>query len=121
MNRYMILMHGDGEAFEALPPEQAQQMIEQLRPFEETVQRRGKLLATHRLHPSSTSTLLKIRNGKRSVTDGPFTETKEQLGGYYLVEARDAQQVLGWMELIPALMDSTLELRQVVDEVRSVL
>ncbi len=120
MNRYMILIHGDAEEFQALPSEQAQQMLKELQPFEETIRKEGKLLATHRLHPSSISTLLKIRKGKRSVTDGPFTESKEQLGGYYLVEAESKAQVLGWMELIPALMDSTLELRQVIDEERSI-
>lgn len=120
MNRYMIFIHGDGEAFEALSPEQAQQMIDHLKPFEETVRSEGKLLGTHRLHPASRSTLLKVRNGERSVTDGPYAESKEQLGGYYLVEADSQEQVLGWLDLIPALMDSTLEVRQVVDEERSI-
>ncbi len=119
MNRYLILIHGDDDAFAQLPPDAVQQMIEQLRPFEETVQREGKLLGTHRLHPASSSTLMKVKKGERSFTDGPFTESKEQLGGYYLVEAASKEQVLGWMELIPALMDSTLEVRQVLDEDRS--
>ncbi len=120
MNRYMILIHGDDEAFAALPPEQIAQMLEQLQPFEETVQREGNLISTHRLHAASQATLLKIKGGNRSFTDGPFTESKEQLGGYYLVEATSKEQVLGWLNLIPALMDSTIEMRQVVDEERSV-
>lgn len=95
-------------------------MLAALRPFETTVEREGKLLSTHRLHPASSATLVKIHNGESSVTDGPFTESKEQLGGYYLVEAASKDQVLGWIDLIPALMDSTLEVRQVVDEERSV-
>lgn len=116
----MILIHGDGEAFAALSPEDAQRMIESLRPFEETVAREGILLGTHRLAPASTATLVKIRGGERSITDGPFTETKEQFGGYYLVEAQDEAQLLRWMELIPAVMDSTLEIRRVIEEERSV-
>ena len=116
----MILIHGDAEAFAAIPPEQAMQMIEQLRPFEETVASEGKLLSTHRLVPASQGRLVTIRNGKRSITDGPFTETKEQFGGYYLVEAESIDQVLNWTGLIPALMDSTLEIREVIDEERSV-
>ena len=120
MNRFLILIHGDDEAFAALTPDQAAQMLEALRPFEETVTREGRLLGTHRLVPASQATLVKTANGNRSVIDGPFTESKEQLGGYYLVEAKDRQQVLGWLELIPPLMDSTLEVRQVVDEERSV-
>lgn len=120
MNRYMILIHGDDEAFAALPPEQARQALDSLKPFEDTVAREGRLLSTHRLMPASDAILIKIRDGKRSVTDGPFTETKEQFGGYYLVEAEDEQQVLHWTELIPPLMDSTLEIRLVVEEERSV-
>ncbi len=120
MNRYLILIHGDAEAFAEIPPEQAQQMLEQLRPFEEMVAREGSLLGTHRLLPASQSTLVSIKGGKRAVTDGPYTESKEQLGGYYLVEAESEAQVLSWIELIPDLMDSTLEVRQVVDEERSV-
>lgn len=117
--RYMVLVYGDAEAFAKLPPEQARQMIEALQPFEETVSREGKLLATHRLTPASKSTLVRIRDGEAFLIDGPFTETKEQLGGYYLVEARDKAQVLKWLELIPPLMDSTFEVRQVIDEERS--
>ena len=120
MNRYMILMHGDDEAFAALPSEEARQALDLLKPFEETVAREGKLLGTHRLKPASNATLIQIRDGKRSVTDGPFTETKEQFGGYYLVEAEDEQQVLRWTDLIPSLMDSTLEIRLVIQEERSV-
>lgn len=120
MNRYLILMLGDNEAFASLSPEQIKQMLEQLKPFEDTVRREGKLLGTSRLHPASRSTVVKIRDGNRSVMDGPFTETKEQLGGYYLLEAANEEQVLGWMELIPALMDTTMEVRQILDEERSV-
>ncbi len=119
MPRFLILIHGDDSEFSELPPDQAQEAIAALRPFEETVAREGSLLGTHRLHPSSESILVRIREGKPSIIDGPFTESKEQLGGYYLIEAHDLDQVLTWMRLIPPVMDSTLEVRRVVDEERS--
>ena len=120
MSRFLILIHGDDQAFAALPSEEAQRIIRSLGLFEETVTREGKLLSTHRLMPASSATLVTIRNGIRSVTDGPFTETKEQFGGYYLVEARDEQQVLQRTQLIPSVIDSTLEIRLVIEEERSV-
>ncbi len=116
----MILIHGDDEAFASIPPEQAMQMIAQLQPFESKVAEEGKLISTNRLVPASQGKVVRIRNGDRSVTDGPFTETKEQFGGYYLVEAEGIDQVLEWTSLIPALMDSTLEIRQVIDEERNI-
>lgn len=119
MNRYMILLYGDDESFAELPPEELSQLFELLRPFEDTVRREGKLIGTDRLHPASKSTVMKIRRGKRSVMDGPYTESKEQLGGYYLVEADSEEHVLGWIELLPALVDSTLEVRKIIDEERS--
>jgi hypothetical protein len=119
MSRYLILIHGDDTGFAELPADAIQQMINSLKPFEEKVAEEGKLLSTHRLVPATDATLVRIKNAERSITDGPFAETKEQLGGYYLVEAQDEAQVLRWLELIPNLMDSTLEIRQVVEEERS--
>ena len=119
MTRYLILIHGDNEAFESMPSEEAAKVLETLDPFETTVATEGRLLSTHRLTPARDSTLIEIRNGEKSITDGPYTETKEQLGGYYLVEARDRAQVLQWLELIPPMMDSTLEVREVIEEERS--
>ena len=96
LHRFLILIHGDDQVFASLPPEVAQEMIALLQPFEETVAREGRLIGTHRLMPAAGATLVQIRGGKRSITDGPFTETKEQLGGYYLVEAHDEQR---WFRL----------------------
>lgn len=118
MTRFLILIHGDDEAFAQLPPEEVRSALEALRPFEQRVAREGTLVDTQRLQPASQAALIRIKNGKSSVTDGPFAETKEQLGGYYLVEAQDLEQVICWTELIPPLMDSTLEIREVIDEER---
>ena len=116
----MILIHGDDMAFASMPPEDAQKILESLTTFEDTVRSEGQLIATHRLVPATQAKLVRIRDGQRTVIDGPFTETKEQFGGYYLVEAQDEAQVLRWVDLIPSAMDSTLEVRQVIDEERSV-
>jgi hypothetical protein len=75
----------------------------------------GNYLAAAPLHPTSTSTSVRVRDGKRMITDGPFAETREQLGGYYLVEARDLDEALGIAARIPAARFGTVEVRPVVE------
>lgn len=67
------------------------------------------------LHPVSTATSVRVRDGKRIVTDGPFAETREQLGGYYLIEARDLDEAIGIAERIPPARFGTIEIRPVVE------
>ena len=75
----------------------------------------GKYLAAGPLHPVSTATSVRVRNSKRLVTDGPFAETREQLGGYYLVDARDLDEALSIAERIPAAKFGTIEIRPVLE------
>jgi len=67
------------------------------------------------LHPVSTATSIRVRDGKRMVTDGPFAETREHLGGYYLVEARDLDEAMGIAERIPGARFGTVEIRPVME------
>ena len=67
------------------------------------------------LHPTSTATSVRVREGKRVVTDGPFAETREQLGGYYLIEARDLDEAMGIAERIPVARMGTIEIRPVLE------
>jgi hypothetical protein len=75
----------------------------------------GQYLAASPLHPVSTATSVRVREGKRVVTDGPFAETREQLGGYYLIEARDLDQALSIAERIPPARFGTIEIRPVME------
>jgi hypothetical protein len=75
----------------------------------------GQYLSASPLHPVSTATSVRIRDGRRLVTDGPFAETREQLGGYYLVEARDLDEALNIAERIPPARFGTIEVRPVMD------
>jgi hypothetical protein len=63
------------------------------------------------LQPTSTASTVRLRDGERIVTDGPYSETKEQLGGFYLVEAESAEEALGWAEKIPAARYGAIEVR----------
>ena len=75
----------------------------------------GKYLAAGPLHPVATATSVRVRSGKRLVTDGPFAETREQLGGYYLVDARDLDEAMSIAERIPAAKYGTIEIRPVLE------
>ena len=75
----------------------------------------GQYLAASPLHPVSTATSVRVRDGKRVVTDGPFAETREQLGGFYLIEARDLDEAMNIAERIPPARFGTVEIRPVME------
>jgi hypothetical protein len=76
---------------------------------------RGQYLDASPLHPVSMATSVRVRNGQRLVTDGPFAETREQLGGYYLIDARDLDQAIGIAERIPGALFGTIEIRPLME------
>jgi len=75
----------------------------------------GKYLDASPLHPVATATSVRVRSGKRLVTDGPFAETREQLGGYYLIEAKDLDEAIGIAERVPPAKFGTVEIRPVME------
>lgn len=75
----------------------------------------GKYLSAGPLHPVATATSVRVRDGKRLVTDGPFAETREQLGGYYLIDARDLDEAMKIAERIPVAKHGTIEIRPVLE------
>jgi hypothetical protein len=81
--------------------------------FSKTLDQSGKKLAAEALHPVHTATTVRVRNGKVSTTDGPFAETKEQLAGFYLIDARDLDEALGIAAQIPPARVGSIEVRPV--------
>lgn len=75
----------------------------------------GKFIAASPLHPVSTATSVRVREGRRLVTDGPFAETREQLGGFYLVEAQDIDEAIAIAERIPVATVGTIEIRPLLE------
>jgi hypothetical protein len=75
----------------------------------------GQYVAASPLHPVSTATSVRVREGRRVVTDGPFAETREQLGGYYIIEAKDLDEAINIAEQIPPVKVGTIEIRPVME------
>jgi hypothetical protein len=110
--QYMLLIY-DSEGRSLSPTEQGQLMQEYMS-FTQDIVKAGKFKAGDPLEPTSTATTVKVRNGKTATTDGPFAETKEQLGGYYIVEANDLDEAVGIAARIPAARTGSIEVRPIM-------
>jgi hypothetical protein len=82
--------------------------------FSEDVEKSKALLGCNALQPVATATTVRLRNGKRVTTDGPFAETKEQLGGYYLLECKDLDEALAWAAKVPSAAYGSVEVRPIM-------
>ncbi len=91
-----------------------QTLIEQYTAFEKEAQGAGVVAGGNALEPVSTATSVRLRSGKAELTDGPFAETKEQLGGYYLFDCKDLDEALSWAAKIPSARYGTVEVRPVM-------
>ena len=112
--KYMLLIHDDEKAWGKMSQAEQQRIYGEYGQFSEYVKSTGQYLAGSQLQPTSTATSVRVRDGKRLVTDGPFAETREQLGGYYLVEARDLDTALAIAARIPGARTGSIEVRPVM-------
>jgi hypothetical protein len=111
--KYMLLIHHDEKAWEKLSKTERQRIVEEYRQFTQQIKSSGHYLAGAPLHPTAAASSVRVRNGKRLVTDGPFAETREQLGGYFLIDAKDLDEAIGIATRIPAARWGTVEVRPV--------
>ena len=110
--KYMLLVYSDEKAWTQSEREHCYGESTQLA---HDLQAKGMFLATSPLQPVSTATSVQVRNGKRLVTDGPFAETREQLGGYFLVSAKDLDEAIDIAGRIPGARKGTVEIRPVLE------
>ena len=113
--RYLCLIYEDEKAWEAKPQAELEAVMGEYFAFTEGIRSNGKLVAGEALQPTPTATTVRVRNGKISTTDGPYAETKEQLGGFYLIDAKDLNDAIQVASKIPGARDGSIEVRPVID------
>ncbi len=111
--KYLCMIYSEEAVFPTLPKAEVDKVMAQYQAFGESVKKSGQLLGANRLHPTHTATTIRIRDGKLSTTDGPFAETKEQLGGYYLIEAKDLNEAIQVGSRIPGAEWGCIEVRPI--------
>lgn len=110
--KYMLLVYLNEQAM--TDEERAHCYVESAQLTQE-LSARNQYLAASPLHPVATATSVRVREGKRLITDGPFAETREQLGGYYVIEARDLDEAISIAERVPPAKFGTVEIRPVME------
>ncbi|MCA1597318.1 MAG: YciI family protein [Chloroflexi bacterium] len=110
--KYMLLIYGDELA---LSQEEREHCYAESSEVARRLAAAGQYLAASPLHPTATATSVRLREGKRLVTDGPFAETREQLGGFFLIEANDLDEAIAVAVQLPMARSGTIEIRPVVE------
>jgi hypothetical protein len=112
--QYICLIYDDEKVWQGLSDEERGNVMAEYGAFTESIQKSGNMVAGDALQPTATATTVRVRNGETLLTDGPFAETKEQLGGYYLIDAKDADEALKIAERIPSARYGSIEVRPVL-------
>jgi hypothetical protein len=110
----MCLIYSDEHAWQGASEEDRNAVVADYMTFTESIQKSGNMVAGDALQPTATATTVRVRDGETLVTDGPFAETKEQLGGYYLIDAKDADEALAIAARIPGARHGSIEVRPVM-------
>ena len=115
--KYILLVHHSEEVIEKLGDAELRLLREESVELANQLHAGGRYVDAAPLHPTSTATCVRVREGKRLVTDGPFAETHEQLGGFFLLECKDLDEALRWAEKIPHAKYGSVEVRPLWSEV----
>ena len=113
--KYLCLIYGDEGRMASMSPEQLTQQRAKYMAYTEDIKGSGHYLGGNALQPTRTASTVRHRNGSVATTDGPFAETKEQLGGYYLVEARDLNEAIQVASRIPGAQTGSIEVRPIME------
>ena len=116
--KYLCLICAE-TVMETMAPATAEQQYQEYAAFTDSIKRSGHFISANRLQPVETATTLRVRNGQVSVTDGPFAETKEQFGGYYVIEARDLNEAIQVAAKIPGAKYGCVELRPIAEDAQT--
>ncbi len=111
--QYMLLIHSDEGSYANMTEAEGKQLMDGYWKFTTELQAAGGLVASHRLQPTHTATTVRVRKGETMLTDGPFAETKEQFGGYYLINAANLDEAIKWASKIPTAKYGCVEVRPI--------
>jgi hypothetical protein len=112
--QYMLLIHDDEKLWASMSDEERNGLYQEYAAFGAELREKGAYVDGAQLQPTSTATTVRIRDDEQVVTDGPFAETKEQLGGFYLIETESVDEALEWAAKIPSARLGSIEVRPLV-------
>src|SRR5207244_10811319 len=112
--QYLLLIYENEKNYATMSENESKKIMGEYFAFTEEIKKAGKMVAGDALQPTHTATTVRVRDGKRLTTDGPFAETKEQLGGYYLVEAGDLDEAIAIAAKIPCARFGSVEVRPIL-------
>jgi hypothetical protein len=113
--KYLCLIYDEEKALHSMPKVESDAFMGEYFGFTEGIRKSGHYLGGNALQPVQAATTVRVRNGKVSTTDGPFAETKEQLGGYYLIEAKDLDEAIQIASKIPSARIGSIEVRPIME------
>jgi hypothetical protein len=113
--KYLCLIYDNEKEWAKFPRDVQDKYMGEYGEFTEGLKKNGKFVGANQLQPTQTATTVRSRNGKISTTDGPYAETKEQLGGYYLIEAKDLNDAIQVASRIPSAKSGSIEVRPIVE------
>ena len=113
--RYMLLIYGDPSLAASMTPEEGEKMMADYYTFTQSIVESGEMLSGEPLQGVETATTVRVRGGRTASTDGPFAETKEVLGGYYLVDCKDLDRAIELAARIPGAHAGSVEVRPVME------
>jgi hypothetical protein len=113
--KYMLLIYHDEPSWYGISEAERQQVYLEYRKLRSDLESRGQFVTGSQLQPIATATTVRVRDGKELVTDGPFAETHEQLGGYFLIEAKDLDEATSIAARIPSARTGSIEIRPLVE------
>ena len=111
--KYLCMVLVDEKKLEALSPNELQALDDESLAYDDSLRKRGHLITAQALESVQTATMVRIRNGKVSLTDGPFAETNEQIGGFLLIEAQDLNQAIQLAANVPVIRLGGIEVRPI--------
>ena len=111
--QYLLMIYGNEAGMLAAPKEMVTQMSAAYGAYTEAMKKAGVLVGGERLRPTSDATTVRVKDGKTQVLDGPYAETKEQLGGYYMIDVPDLDAALSWASRCPGAATGTMEVRPI--------